>query len=454
MSDRTIFFVVATKTRINFILRTDLFRILKEKNFKIVIVSPFWNQKEFIEEFGGDNVIFESLYDKMTRLYLMLAYWRGQALKINHPKIKFGIRIHGFITRRFVKTFSFFKSFKTVLRGIIFLLIPKKFRESQRFWDRLLSFFILDRCANWLFRKYQPLVLIVASGGAEGRDVPFLLSAQKYSVASVVIDNNIDAPQFRYFSPPFEATKWAVFGVPGKKELEEFQQIKPSKLTVTGPLRYDYYFKEFKPTPREIFFKEIGADPQKKLITFGAKIPVMYPHNADIIKIILKGIKDNYFNQPAQLFVRFDPRHDPQFYPQFLNEIVYECAEIASGREHIANLLYHSDVVISIVSTFCIEACLVGTPAIWIGFDGLVKYESYEESTRFQYDLDCFKRIIDTGAIPLAENFEELIILIKKYLLDKSLDREKRKKMIEQEYFKTDGRAGERIAKMVIDFVS
>lgn len=449
---KTIFFVLATKTRINFILRTDLFKILKEK-YRIVIVTPFWKDKDFVSEFGGQNVIFEPLYGP-GRFSLMLGYWRGQALAVHHPAIEFGRFAHSFLTRRFRRPPSFTQKIKNFIRGLVLAIIPNFFKKTPVFWDAVENIFISRKCAVDLFKKYHPSVVILSTTGPEEKDNPFLLACKKFNVFSIAVDNNIDAPQMRYFSQPKDVSKYAVFGEPMKKEFMEIHKVPESKLVVTGALRYDYYFKEFKPMPKEEFFKEIGADPKKKLITFGAKTPLMYPHNADIIKVILENIKNNIFGQPSQLFVRFDPNHDPNLYPDILPYIIYERAENSSGREHIANLLYHSDVVISVASTFCIEACLVDTPAIWIGFDGFTRYPTLEESTRIHYNYDVFKRIISTGAILLAENFEELIISIKKYLSDKSLDREKRKKMIEQEYFKTDGRTGERIAKIVIDFVS
>ena len=63
-TQKTVFFVVVTRGRVNFILRSDLFRILKGRGWRLVIISPFIGQSAFQEEFGGPNVFFEPLEEK------------------------------------------------------------------------------------------------------------------------------------------------------------------------------------------------------------------------------------------------------------------------------------------------------------------------------------------------------------------------------------------------------
>ena len=47
-TQKTVFFVVVTRGRVNFILRSDLFRILKGRGWRLVIISPFIGQSAFI----------------------------------------------------------------------------------------------------------------------------------------------------------------------------------------------------------------------------------------------------------------------------------------------------------------------------------------------------------------------------------------------------------------------
>ncbi len=442
---KTIFFIIASYSRINFILRTDVFRLLKAKGYRLVIISPFSGDEKFQSEFGGSNVYFEDL-PRLNRLGRFVGYLRTDALRIKHPVLESSRKIYNAITRRYRKEKTWLLQFKQRLMTILLECIPSKIRDSRVFWERVESFFVRSRQCGKLFRKYAPDAVVMASGGAEGNDALFIIYANRFRVPTFAIDSNFDVFEFRYFSAPRAISRWALFSELQREEGNLFQGIPLSHLVVTGPVRYDFYFRGFVPEPRESFLKRIGVDPGKKLITFGAKTPLLYPYNDDIIRILLAAIQEN---GQAELFVRFDPGHDPFLYKQTLPYFKWESAGKIPEQEHVANLLYHSDVVISIGSTFSNEACLVDTPAIWVGFDGYTTCDKTEDSYAFIYELPLFRRILKTGGIPLARNPDELISLVGQYLKNPALHKQERLALIEQEYFKSDGLAGSRIVAQI-----
>lgn len=452
-NQKTIFFVIATEARINFILRTDIFKVLKDRGYRIVIISslPVVN-KTIFQEFYGPNVFFESLC-RFDRVFFALENLRGKALLISHPRLAFFKYIYDLLTRRYRERSSFSGRLKKIFSDAIVCVIPRKLRVSEKFWDNLERLLARNRCCSRLFKKYNPSAVVLASAGAETRDKLFISYCQRFSVPSFAVDNNIDVFEFRYFSKPRPVSVWALFSDILKNEAMEIQQVPEDRIVVTGPARYDHYFKNFQPQPREEFFKEIGADPAKKLITYGTQSPKMYPYDNDIIRIILGALNKNYFQRPAQLFVRFGRGNNPMSHQNVLKSIIWERVEGQPHRDHVANLLYHSDVVISVGSTFCSEACMVDTPAIWIGFDGFAKYER-EESYSISYELNLCKRILATGSIRLAKTPEALNEHIKEYLDNPALDKEKRRLMIEQEYNNPDGNAGKRIAELIINQIN
>ena len=58
-----------------------------------------------------------------------------------------------------------------------------------------------------------------------------------------------------------------------------------------------------------------------------------------------------------------------------------------------------------------------------------------------------------TGGIPVAHSEKELSDLVVKYVGDRSVDREKRRALVEQEYFKSDGRSGERVVAEILNLI-
>lgn len=443
---KTIFFVIATWQRANFILRTGIFRILKAKGFRMVIISPFGGDKDFIQEFAGVNVVFEPLC-RLNKFESIISNWRSEALIINTPRLVFSGYVKKRVTRRLKKT-TFFSWLTKGLRRLVFFLLPAEIRLSPSFWEKLEAIFS-NNCCTELFRKYRPAAVILSSAGTEGCDIPFIVVARKLGVTVFATDNNIDAFEFRYFSIPRRITKWALFSEVQKKQAIECQSIPEKLLVVTGPARYDYYVSGFRPAAREDFFSQIGADPAKLLITFGTKLAGSFSYNADIIKILLEAIRQGRFG-PAQLLVRYFATERHLVVDKDLDgKVIWEKVEEVSNREHIANLLYYSSVVISVGSTMCVEACMLDRPAIWIGFDGFDKLPE-TDSLRLIYKLETSGRILATGGIPLATGPEHLIELVKRYLDNPQLDSEKRRALLEQEYYKLDGRAGERIAEEIL----
>jgi CDP-glycerol glycerophosphotransferase (TagB/SpsB family) len=155
---------------------------------------------------------------------------------------------------------------------------------------------------------------------------------------------------------------------------------------------------------------------------------------------------------PAELYVRFDPGHDPARYESLFRRypfVRYERAEQASSREHIGNLFASSDVVVSIGSTFNVEAALFDTPTLFIGYDGFRKPERIEDSYALVYELDLFKRLTGGGGIRLVRTREETVDCIRGYLADRSKDREGRRLLV-RSVTNPDGMAGERIASEVL----
>ena len=438
---KTIFFVIATRERINFILRTSIFKELKAEGHSLVIISPFGENAEFQKEFAGKNVYFEPLA-VISEREKHLSNWRDKALYIDHPRLKASRAIHELGTKRYVPQKTAFTEFKKIIRKIFFAILPSVLRTSPKVWGAIEHIFGQNTAAKRLFKRYRPQLVVMASAGAEGQDIALINAARRWGAKTIVTDSNIDVFEFRYFSYPRPVNLWTLFSDIQRKDASTIQRVPEKNIAITGPVRYDFYFKEFIPESREAFCKRLGLDPAKKIVIYGSKIKKMYPPNGEIIDILKKAVEHSAY--PSQLYVRFAPGDNPMEYPEMIKGIHYERAEEAMSRDHIANLLYHSDVVISIGSTFCCEAILFNRPSIWVAFDGYT-VKPITDSYRVFYDLELFKRFERIGGIPLVNSPEELVAKVYDYLKNPKLDEEKRRATIKEQYGVTDGEAGNRV---------
>ena len=107
-------------------------------------------------------------------------------------------------------------------------------------------------------------------------------------------------------------------------------------------------------------------------------------------------------------------------------------------------------MVIAFASSLAIDAVVFDKPVVFIGFDGTPGRPYWQSLCRF-YDYDQQRSILSTGGIKLAKNMEELVRYVRDYLANPALDREGRKKIIEERCWKLDGRSSERLANVILN---
>lgn len=411
----------------------------------MVILSQFWNKDFFIKEFG-DKYVLEPL-EKKGRYSLanILNNLRNRALHVQNQRLQKVQEINQHLHRRFVTSRV---GFSMRLNDFILFFIPKRFRFSSEFWDRVERFFVRSSLHRSLFKKYRPAVVVVDSLS----EANILVYCQKYKVPSIYIDVNIDALWARFSAPLRLTTKIAVLSEDMKRDAMEVHGISEERLLVVGSIRMDYLLRPYAYRPRDEFLKSIGADSEKRLLLFATIHPLVYPQHSDIIRIILDAIRSGKIQEPAQLMVSY-LGDDTTPYPELFageENLILKPAKEKPHKDYIANILHHADVSIAIGSTMSLEAAAVGTPAIWIGFDGFKKYEKPEDSIKHSFKMDYLSRCLEGGGIRLAESAEGLIVTINEYLSDRNKDAEKRRALLEKIFYKPDGRAAERLVEEII----
>ena len=177
-----------------------------------------------------------------------------------------------------------------------------------------------------------------------------------------------------------------------------------------------------------IFFIEFGAGPTGLL--FATEGPDIYPDQHNVAALIIEAIKRNRIPN-SQLLIRLHPHDSMSKYENLKNysnvkiEYPYEKTNnngvglnFAFGkqkRNHLANSLYHSDVVISVASTIAIEACIFQKPIIDIGFECDNEMQIVNSSKEI-YSLTHYNNFTNFGANDIAFSRYELIDLINENL--------------------------------------
>lgn len=251
-----------------------------------------------------------------------------------------------------------------------------------------------------------------------------------------------------------------------KDEAKKFGNVKLDNIYISGVQVFDMYHN-FKPTPKEEFYKKVGATPGKRLVLFAPYFGYYSDTVAEIIEIMDQGVKDGSLPPDLQFLVRFPPvRPGSNLKRLDSKNIVYytpgtpfyleDKLEFEFTREDIqilADSMYYCPVTINFASTMTVDAAAFDAPIINIAFDGHQK-KHFKKSVRLIYNYDHYQPILKSGGLRLAYSKKELFDQINMYLNHPETDREGRSKIIQEFCGEIDGKGGERIYNYVMKYLN
>ena len=89
---------------------------------------------------------------------------------------------------------------------------------------------------------------------------------------------------------------------------------RPDEIRVAGVPQFDGYFRGplgKQPGPsRDAFFRTIGADPSRRLITVTTTPRSLYAHHDHVLRVLMAAVAADRFPRPAQVLVRLHPRDE------------------------------------------------------------------------------------------------------------------------------------------------
>jgi len=249
-----------------------------------------------------------------------------------------------------------------------------------------------------------------------------------------------------------------------KDEMVKLHAISSSLISVVGVPQFEYYLR-YQPIGREEFCKSLGLDPQRRIVLFapaGDKFIGTDWQTCDILKRLQQEQK---IPQDVQFLVRTHPHHFTDF-SQFVSTVNFVIDDLGadikklkpkeveidlSAVNHLADSLYHSVVVINVVSSLVVDAAIFDKPVITIGFNGWEAKVPYLRSVERVLRQEWLTVLNDSGVAPTVYNPQQLADQLNKYLAHPEKDKELRDKFIKEHCYKFDGHAVERMASAVLD---
>jgi hypothetical protein len=470
-TSHTVFLCIPSGTAAANLLRTNVFRLLRESPLigRLVILSPLARESAFRDEFSAPKVGFAELEPHepgfverriirvLQEKYVKTMPTESMRIRVARERqLELG-RETRYLDRGGLgapKT----KLVRVLLAGITWLPL------SLPFLFRMLDRAALgDRYAA-LFDKERPSLVLTPTTGIYFAEGPLMGRADAARVPILAIDLSWD--HFTTKTAPLRRVAGlSVWNETMKRQAVEIHGYRPQQVCVAGVPQFDIYADPASFLTREAFFQRIGADPAKKLVTLTTIPPVLYTYHDVVIDELLAAIRSGRLGEPAQLLVRVHPRDDIGKYERFMqspdvivekpfNEtIVAEGSNVDPSRDnrlHLANTLKHSDVIVNVASTIAIEASILDTPVVNIAFDGHDQKPFLDSSRRF-YQYTHYRPLVDVCAVRVARTPTALIDEVGAYLADPSRDRAGRERSAAELCYRVDGRAAERVAAFVLD---
>lgn len=460
---KTIFIIVTKGFIVRNILRSGVLELLKSANFKIVIfISSFRGEplpEYFINEFADENVLLEvvkepivgKIYRKFYKLFsicstsLIYTETNWSYSRIGNVKNLNRNIIWAYVERMIFPILSKFVCVKRIAR-----------------WLEL-HFFTHDaRCYYKYFDKYDP-DLVFSTSIISKVDVAFLKAAQHRKVKTVSMTKGWDHIAKVFFKV-----------IPDRLVVQNnhlrdcairYQMVAADKIDVCGFPNFDWYRRKDIILSREDLFKRLGFDPSRRLIFFGSE--GIWASNDDNIVDILENfidqhklakkcnllVRPHFTDLKSDRFNRFKNKKNIKVDNNLTQHPFFSDTWDPSVEEVklFVNCIYHCDIMVTIASTLALDACCLDKPIITVGFKSLYSPRTMEDLTHILYETDHYREVLDTNAVDLVKNEEELLEAINNYLLHPEFRHEEREALLDKLCYKVDGQSSSRIAEVIKD---
>src|SRR3989344_1714248 len=432
------------------ILATPVLSILKSRqDLRLVILVPDYKVSYFEENFGppasGGNVFIEGF-----KTYQPSKTWTGLFFK------------------RFSRTF--FNTGTTRAK-----------RRWKYYWDRKLWYFLLSGSAGFfgrsfsvqklvrsldlkfspkglfypLFEKYKPAAVFSTDIHNEN-DVALMQDARRLGIPILGMWRSWDNPtqqMLRVFPDKL------LCGSPElKKETLKLHYYPEEKIVLTGHPNYDRYLKG-PIRSRAEFFSHFKLDPRKKLILFAPGGDKIIKHN-DLDLNVLKILSE----ADANILVRYPPGEDVKLLEgeKWPSKISFDKPGFRFGSrpgefvirkeddDNFIDELYYSNVVVTGPTSVCLDAALLDKPVIVADVYPTPR-NFYQKGWGFVQEL--IHKLLETKGVWYADTREEFLKAVESYFQNPALHKEGRAEIRKKWFSLSDGRASERVARELIDFL-
>ena len=199
-----------------------------------------------------------------------------------------------------------------------------------------------------------------------------------------------------------------------------YPHIKEEQVLVTGTPQFINHFNDDKCLTKTDLYLKLGLKPEEKYFLYSSGMSHHMPYEpyvveriADIIKAIdpnLKLVVRTYAKDKGDVFDALKHKRKDILIPNVEWEKNFQ-TPLESDQAFFIALMKNCIAGINVASTISLELCMLNKPAINVGYNPPGKDIYPYNYTRF-YSFDHYKPIVDSGAVQVAKDEEEMRLLL------------------------------------------
>ncbi len=222
--------------------------------------------------------------------------------------------------------------------------------------------------------------------------------------------------------------------------LKFYPGIYEKHIFITGTPQFDFHFDENFIDSKEELYEFLGISSEKKIILYSTGMAYYTPKEHVIVKEIEKVLRR--IDKNLQLLVRIYAKDNNAEYYKLREENknicipdhYWELNHLTPTLKDITlfnSLINHCSIGINVASTVSLDLAILDKPVINIAFNP-PNEDIYPNDYEKIYDFDHYKPIVESGAVSLAKNINELEKQIRMYITIPQTHKLQRAKLVDK----------------------
>ena len=346
----------------------------------------------------------------------------------------------------------------------LFPAIRRRFQQNE-------SKYLESRELAALIHKIQPK-LVVSTYPVNLLEAKVLYAAKQHKTTSLIHLLSWDNITCKGIFP-VTSDYYIAWGEIMYQELKEYYGVADDRVVTCGVPHFDQHIKVQQSPSFTKLLEDLSLHPEHPYLFVAMSAPRFAPREVDIVEQLARWVEADVFGSDQQLIIRPHPQNvrgslaDTSWlkrldrlqsrrvaidYPQLVDSRL-KWSMKKQDMERLSNLLAGCSVCLNSGSTVSIDALMLDKPVVLTSFDGESRL-NYWKSARRLIDYPHLKKFVALGGARVTLSFGELKQVLLDYIQQPDLDRAQRKRALEKECFKNDGRATERVVEAVLNLLT